>query len=232
MEQHPLDRPVWNALTTRQAGLAVVHGQAKRFRPDINVFAAGASYDAATLADLSALARIGIVMVVIEPDAPPPIPGTQLDRIRAVDQMVWDGRPAPASDIEHQQLGDADAAEMLALATLTEPGPFSTATYLMGEFIGVREQGRLAAMAGQRFRVPGFVEVSAVCTHPDHRGKGYAGQLMQVLIARILADGDTPFLHTYPDNAGAIRLYEALGFRFRRTLTATFLRPLAPGPAT
>ena len=96
----------------------------------------------------------------------------------------------------------------------------------MGDFTGVRVNGQLAAMAGQRFRLPGYTEVSAVCTHPDHRGHGYAGRLMQVLIGRILAAGDTPFLHTYPDNLGAIGLYESLGFRLRTTLTVSFLESL------
>ncbi|NNM77265.1 GNAT family N-acetyltransferase [Sphingomonas sp. ID1715] len=228
MDDTLLDRPVWHALTSRQAGLAVSDGQARRYRPDINVFAAGAEYDAATLASLGTLAQMGETMVIIEGDAAPPVPGTRVDRVRLVNQMVWDGRASPPSDFAHQPLGDADAGEMLALATLTAPGPFSAATHLMGDFIGVRDGGQLAAMAGQRFRLPGYAEVSAVCTHPDHRGKGHAGKLMQVLIARILAEGDTPFLHTYPDNAGAIRLYETLGFRFRRALTATFLSADSP----
>jgi predicted GNAT family acetyltransferase len=94
----------------------------------------------------------------------------------------------------------------------------------MGHFIGVHHGGRLIAMAGQRMRVPGFTEVSAVCTHPDFRGRGLAGKLMRVLIDRIVAEGDAAFLHVYPDNSGAIALYEALGFRLRAEMTFTVLR--------
>ena len=140
-----------------------------------------------------------------------------------VNQMVAERSPGVADGFDYLVLGDADAAEMLALATLTEPGPFFAETHRMGHFIGVREGGRLVAMAGQRMRPPGFTEVSGVCTHPDFRGRGYAGKLMRVLIDRIVSEGDAAFLHVYPDNAGAIALYEALGFRFRTALTFTVL---------
>ena len=112
---------------------------------------------------------------------------------------------------------------MLALATLTRPGPFKERTHQFGGFIGVKDGGRLIAMAGQRMQPVGFVEVSGVCTHPDHRGRGYAAALMRVVAGRIRGRGDTPFLHAYADNRGAIGLYETLGFRFRRELTMTNL---------
>ena len=102
---------------------------------------------------------------------------------------------AGGSDIDFLELGDADAAEMLALATLTEPGPFFTRTHRLGDFIGIRHAGRLVAMAGERMKPEGFTEVSGVCTHPDFRGRGYAGALMRVVAARIAARGEMPFLH-------------------------------------
>ncbi|MEI9963878.1 MAG: GNAT family N-acetyltransferase [Caulobacteraceae bacterium] len=105
---------------------------------------------------------------------------------------------------------------MLALATLTQPGPFFARTHQLGDFIGVKQEGRLVAMAGERMRPTGFTEVSGVCTHPDWRGRGYAAGLMRLVAARILARGETPFLHVYASNTGAIALYEALGFRLRR----------------
>ena len=225
---HVLDRPVWNAMTTRQAHLAISDGAARRYRPDVNVFAATANYSPSALTAVAALAQLGEMLVILEEAEAPAIPGTRVERVRTVNQMAWQGPAMSVPSLDYVALGNADAAEMLALATMTEPGPFSTATHLMGDFIGVRENGRLIAMAGQRFRVTGFVEVSAVCTHPEHRGAGLAGKLMRVLIERIVAGGDTPFLHTYPENSSAIRLYETLGFRFRAALTGTFLARLDP----
>jgi predicted GNAT family acetyltransferase len=142
-------------------------------------------------------------------------------REATVNQMVAISSPGVVHGFTYDVLGEEDAADMLALASLTEPGPFFSETWRMGHFIGVRESGRLIAMAGQRMRVPGFTEVSAVCTHPDHRGKGLAGKLMRVIVDRIVCEGDAAFLHVYPDNSGAIGLYDALGFRFRAQLTFT-----------
>ena len=218
MSVHMLDRPVWNALATRQSGLAIGDERARRFRPDINMFGAAAEPSPESLAALAALAPEGGIIGTVEVEPLLAVPGLTLQRQAAVNQMVAERSPGQSQAFDHVVLGDDDAAEMLALATLTEPGPFFAATHRMGHFIGVRKQGRLIAMAGQRMRVPGFTEVSAVCTHPDHRGQGLAGKLMRVLIDRIVNEGDAAFLHVYPDNTGAIGLYEALGFRFRQAL--------------
>jgi predicted GNAT family acetyltransferase len=121
-------------------------------------------------------------------------------------------------------LGDDDAAEMVALARLTQPGPFLARTHRMGTFIGIRIGGRLAAMAGTRMRVQGFTEVSGVCTHPDFRGKGLARRLSAEIGAMIVARGERPFLHAWKDNAAAISLYESLGFRHRTDVHVAELR--------
>jgi predicted GNAT family acetyltransferase len=214
MSAHPLDRPVWNALTTRQTALSIGDERARRYRPDINLFAAVAEpSDGKALASLS---ESVIGTVESEPLLKPP--GMTMQKQAIVNQMVAEQSPGVPEGFEFQPLGDTDAAEMLALATLTEPGPFFARTHLMGHFIGIRDEGRLVAMSGQRMRVPGYTEVSAVCTRPEHRGRGYAGKLMRVLTDRIVGEGDAAFLHVYPENAGDIALYEALGFRFRRAL--------------
>ena len=120
-------------------------------------------------------------------------------------------------------LTDDDAPSMLALATLTKPGPFFAHTHRLGGFIGVKHQGALIAMAGTRLALPGHVEISAVCTHPDHRGRGLAAALMLTIADTIRAGGDIPFLTSYADNIGAIALYERLGFHARRELILTLL---------
>jgi len=214
---HPLDRVIWNAFTGRQAHLVLRDGDALRVDPDFGLFVATADHSPETLAALSRLvhAHPGEVGIVERFD-PPPIPGTQVTRRAVLNQMVAQTLAAPRPvDFEILPLTDADAPEMLALATLTAPGPFFSRTHQLGEFVGVRVDGQLVAMAGERLRPEGFTEVSAVCAHPDHRGKGYAAKLMLHVAHKIVERGETPFLHSYDHNAGAIALYEALGFRFR-----------------
>ncbi len=116
---------------------------------------------------------------------------------------------------EFVELTSADVPEMLELAALTKPGPFGKRTRELGNYIGIRREGTLVAMAGERMRVPGHAEVSAVCTHPEHTGKGYAQILMSEVMRRIRERGETPFLHVRKDNGRAIKIYERLGFRTR-----------------
>lgn len=220
---HLLDRPVWNALTSRQAQLAVGDERALRYQPEIGLFGAAAEPSRVCLAALAALVPPGGALGMVEADEWPLPPGTTGEARPLIHQMVAD-EVQPDAEVEYIDLGDADAPDMLALATLTDPGPFFSRTHCLGRFIGIREEGRLIAMAGERMKVEGFTEVSAVCTHPDHRGRGLAGALMRVVARRILADGETPFLHTYAANQGAVRLYQSLGFRFRSEIRFTILR--------
>ena len=113
---------------------------------------------------------------------------------------------------------------MLELTALTKPGPFGTRTHELGAYLGIRASGRLVAMAGERLKVPGFTEISAVCTHPEHTGKSYARVLMSKIIERIRARGETPFLHVRQDNTRAIAVYESLGFQTRKLLHFAVLR--------
>jgi len=221
---HPLDRPVWSALNGRQSHLAIRRGGAVRFDPQFGMFAA-VDGSPESLAALGALiGELGEVALV-EPEPPPVIPGAVVKSTAICWQMMAEGFPATPPTEPAETLQAADAAEMLALATLTKPGPFFARTNELGRFVGVRSDGKLVAMAGERMKPPGFVEVSGVCTHPDHRGQGYAATLMRQVAARIASEGETPFLHSYADNAGAIALYERLGFRFRRELIMTVLAP-------
>lgn len=211
-----LDRAVWSSLTTRQSALALGDpARALRFKPDYGIFVASAdaSREArAAMADLVTPAGAADVEIKL---APPP-PGCAVVSERMIHQMVMEKlNGAHARDVALIPLTEADAPEMRALAELTKPGPFFARTHQLGAFVGVKQDGKLIAMAGERMQPTGFTEVSAVCTHPDARGRGLAGMLMSHVCANIIARGEQPFLHTYADNASAIGLYEKLGFCFR-----------------
>jgi len=222
MEPHVLDRPVWQALTSRQAGLALGDARAWRMEPRHGPFAAAADASAESLVALGALIPADGELWLVEVVEMPLPPGAVAVRRAVLAQMVAEGiSDGPEPDFV--ALGEGDAAEMLALATLTAPGPFLSLTHRLGDFIGIKADGRLVAMAGERMRPEGHTEVSGVCTHPDWRGRGLAGGLMRVVSRRILARGDVPFLHSYASNAGAIALYEKLGFRIRREMGVTVI---------
>ena len=148
-------------------------------------------------------------------EEPPLPPGLKSVRTGDVVQMVLTREPEAIADARIEALTEADAAEMLALAKLTEPGPFTLKAQVLGTFHGIRIDGRIAAMTGERFKVDGFGEVSGVCTHPDFRGRGLARVLTVLVTRKILARGETPFLHVWADNTAAIRLYEQIGFTVR-----------------
>ena len=197
--------------------------------PDINVFGGTPDNTPDQLLALGALTpRDGGVAIVERHRIVPP-DGLIAMIEEPVHQMSAARIAAPDTDLDIIPLGDADAAEMRALAELTQPGPFFARTHEMGEFVGVRENGKLIAMTGERLRVPGFTEISAVCTHPDARGRGLAAKLMRLVAARIVARGEQLFLHVYPHNKGAIAVYEKLGFRHRADMRLTVLRHRQPG---
>jgi ribosomal protein S18 acetylase RimI-like enzyme len=133
-------------------------------------------------------------------------------------------------DPEAESLGSADLAEMLDLVRRTEPGPFEPRTVELGGYLGIRRDGRLVAMAGQRMRPTGWTEISAVCTDRAVRGQGLAGRLVRAVAAGVRDRGETPFLHAAADNIGAIRLYESIGFTLRGETAFTVLRSPAGEP--
>lgn len=224
---HPLDRPVWSALTSRQSSLALGDARALRFDPAYAQFAAAADDSPESTTALAALNISPNGMGLVEAGETPLPPDATVRSQAACVQMTASALTGGGKTVAFESLGEADAAEMLALATLTVPGPFFEKTHRLGDFIGVKQDGRLIAMAGERMRPSGFTEVSGVCTHPDFRGRGYAGALMRVVTARILERGEQAFLHAYASHAAAIALYEALGFSVRTTVTYTVL----DGPA-
>ncbi|MCX4802818.1 GNAT family N-acetyltransferase [Streptomyces sp. NPDC058682] len=222
-----LDNPVWAALTGPHRGFAEFGpaGLAARYAPDTSPFSALADpQDPRAWADLAALAGPGQEVWVTGLLTPPPgwqtlvtVPGVQLDG-RAVRAEA-----APEAVV----LGLGDVPEMLELVALTKPGPLLDRTVELGTYLGIRHDGRLVAMAGERMRPAGWSEISAVCTHPDHRGRGLAGRLIRAVAAAVRERGELPFLHAAAANTGAVRLYESMGFALRRS--PLFLGLRTPG---
>ncbi len=210
-----LDRPVWSALATCHASLAEGGALARRYPASIAPFAAPADDGAASLAAFASLAGESDRVLMIEA-GPIRLPPMLIATTRAMGvQMVLDRPATGVQDARIERLGDSDSAEMVALAALTRPGPFTLRARALGTFWGIREAGRLVAMAGERFHQPGHVELSGVCTHPGVQGQGL-GRLLSLFVAGVIqARGEVPYLHAYEANARAIALYEALGFRMR-----------------
>ena len=215
---HPLDRPIWSMLTGRQAHIAEGDIHAVRIDRGYGPFGAAADRSAEAQAALAALVPHDGELWIVEGEAWPVPAGTREVKRALLAQMVAEGPPPPAraDDPEMIALTDADAAEMAALADHARPGPWGSKTHHYGPFFGVRENGRLLAMAGQRMLMPGMAEVSGVSTWADCRGRGLARALIGHVMRAMMARGEQPFLHSYADNEGAIALYETLGFRLRR----------------
>jgi predicted GNAT family acetyltransferase len=231
MTMTSLNRPVWASLSTHHAGLSVGGPLARRYARDINLFASSCDDDAQSLRALTALVQPGEQVYVLQ------VPAVEVPQglvaVRAVKgvQLVatHSVRTEPVRE-NMLKLTDADAPEMLALAKLTEPGPFLSRTHTMGNFLGIRINGRLAAMAGERLRFPGYTEVSGVCTHPDFRGHGLARTLSAAVAASIESRGERPFLHAWKTNLPAISLYESLGFELRTEVNVAVLERVGSGP--
>jgi predicted GNAT family acetyltransferase len=225
---HALDNCIWRALSTRQAQFAESFARARRFVREVTslcAFEEPSSQGYAALGELVGIRGTAAVFLDSPYDARP---GWELVAGAPLLEMVCDNVRQFVSDSAPDiiQLGAQDAAEMVELATLTRPGPFGLRTHELGTYVGIRCEGKLVAMAGERLKVPGYTEVSAVCTHPDHIGKGYARVLMGEIMRGIRERGEIPFLHVRQDNARAVALYEWLGFRTRSTVHYAVLRKI------
>jgi ribosomal protein S18 acetylase RimI-like enzyme len=236
---HPLDNPIFNALGTCQANFAETYGVLRRFPPEVTPLGGFPEPNAEGFAAVRGLLAAGGGVGLFLPkrmDAPEGLEimldGGLLQMILEDDaRLETDRKSHDFIELSHDfiELREADVPEMVALATLTKPGPFDTRTREMGTYLGIRKDGKLVAMAGERLKLPGYTEISAVCTHPDHLGHGYAGFLMTILAERIRERGETPILHVRAENARAVQLYERLGFKRRLLSYFAVFRAAAGG---
>lgn len=225
MNEASLDRPIWTTLGSVHEAVSIGTAFARRFDPAISPLGAAVDESDESLADLGQLVALHGHLVVGQSGPPLPCPpGARITSFVEAEQMKLSAvaiRPRVTHSIE--LLGEQEVDEMLALAKLTNPGPFARGTPKLGIYLGVKSGGRLVAMAGERMRQPGFTEVSAVCTHPDFTGQGMAEAVCIALCERILARGERPFLHVFQSNAAAKRVYSRLGFEVCREIGVTIL---------
>jgi predicted GNAT family acetyltransferase len=226
MGLHPLDNPIWTALTTNQSRFAQVSELARKFVPEVGPLAGFEQPTREAYASLGKLVPVGNRAGLFL-EAPANRDDVEAAGFKIVEQdsllqMIYADCELPAREIDFVPMTAADSPEMLALATMMKPGPFGTRTHELGTYIGVRREGQLAALAGERMHVPGFTEISAVCTHPNHSGHGYATALMVELIQQIRRRNEIPFLHVRSSN-NAIGLYRRIGFADRRVFHYTVI---------
>jgi predicted GNAT family acetyltransferase len=218
---HPLDNVVWHALQGEQRALGEHRGRAARFDPEVAVFGALAEPTAEAWDDFASLVDpVGVLFApsIEVPDA------WRTDAVMPCLQMIATDVVIEPVDAAFEPLGADDVPDVLSLVEATKPGPVGKRTIEMGRYIGLREHGQLVAMAGERFKVPGYTEVSLVCTAEEVRGRGLGRQAVMAVVDRIRARGEEAFLHVLTDNAPAIELYRAMGFTVRTEASAYIVR--------
>jgi ribosomal protein S18 acetylase RimI-like enzyme len=223
---HPLDHPIWTALTTTQQALAEGDGRARRYPTDVTPFADMPDMSPECFSALGALMTPTDIAVLFTPDAVAPPAEFEVVLAETGEQMVGTPVETPASGGEILTLGADDVPDMMELTALTKPGPFSTRTHELGTFLGIRVDGQLVAMVGERMKPANYTEITAVCVHPSHRGRGYGQMLLSAISRRIVARGEIPFLHVFSSNHQAIALYRRQGMVIRRRFHVTALKKL------
>jgi ribosomal protein S18 acetylase RimI-like enzyme len=224
----PLDNAVWTALTTKQAQHVQSSALARRFPPEMTLLGALAANTAMAFDSLAQLIQRDAVTLYFT--SPPQIP-TGWEIVRAVElhQMVQETEAPPSASNDAApeviELTPADVPEMSVLYTATRPGrTLCSRIQKLGQFLGIREDGKLVAMGGLRLHLPGYREITTVATLPSHEGRGYATAIVRALIERIRSRGDRPFLTVRSDNTRAVDIYHRLGFKERTLLYSRTIR--------
>jgi predicted GNAT family acetyltransferase len=221
---HPLDHPIWTALTTTQRALAEGDARARRYATDVTPFADMPDLSAENFAALAALMSPTDIAVLFTPEAVKEPAEFKIVLAETGEQMIGTPIETPAHGVDIVTLGVDDVPDMIELTTLTKPGPFSTRTHELGTFLGIRADGQLVAMTGERMKPAHYTEMTAVCVHPSHRGRGYGQMLLSAISRGILSRGEIPFLHVFTSNHSAIALYRRQGMEIRRRLHVTVLK--------
>jgi len=224
----PLDNAVWTALTTKQAQHAQSSALARRFPPEMTLLGALAANTAMAFDSLVQLIQRDAVTLYFT--SPPQIPaGWEIVRTVELQQMVQESEAPPSAQSnatpEVIELTPTDVPEMSTVYTATRPGrTLCPRIQKLGQFLGIREEGKLVAIGGLRLHLPGYREITTVATLPDREGRGYATAIVRSLIERIRSRGDRPFLTVRTDNTRAIEIYRRLGFRERTLLYSRTIR--------
>jgi ribosomal protein S18 acetylase RimI-like enzyme len=222
--QDILDNPAWNGLNTGNRQFAIGTEKIKYFRNDVSRFAAMQTNSALNNQALFQSLDPGSTIAVFSTSPlKKTAPFQEINRIRVIQLLYEAPLPAPVTDIELVRLSEEHIPAMLALTQLTQPGPFLNRTIDFGNYYGIFKSGKLVAMSGQRLKPMPFVEISAVCCHPDHLGKGYASRLIQHQVRIIKEVRSYPFLHVTKGNKEAIKLYDKLRFTKRREMLINIL---------
>ena len=221
---HPLDYPIWTALTTTQQALAEGDARARRYPTEITPFAATVDMSPESFAALRALMSPQDIAVLFTPDPVAPPAALKVVLADTGEQLIGAPVETPANGVDIVTLGVDDVPAMIELTALTKPGPFSARTHELGTFLGIRVDGQLVAMAGERMKPEQYTAITAVCVHPSHRGRGYGQMLLSAVSRQIVSRGEIPFLHVFTNNHSAIALYRRQGMEIRRRLHVTVLK--------
>ena len=221
---HPLDHPIWTALTTTQRALAEGDARARRYPTEVTPFADMPDLSAENFAALAALMSPADIAVLFTPEAVKVPAEFKVVLAETGEQMIGTPIETPANGVDIVTLGVDDVPAMIELTELTKPGPFYARTHELGTFLGIRVDGQLVAMAGERMKPAHYTEMTAVCVHPSHRGRGYGQMLLSAVSRGIVLRGEIPFLHVFTSNHSAIALYRRQGMEIRRRLHVTVLK--------
>jgi predicted GNAT family acetyltransferase len=221
---HPLDYPVWTALTTTQRALAEGDARARRYPTLMTPFADMPDRTAENFAALAGLMSPTDIAVLFTPEAVTAPAEFKIVLAETGEQMTGTPVETPANGVDIVTLGVDDVPAMIELTALTKPGPFSARTHELGTFLGIRVDGQLVAMIGERMKPANYTEITAVCVHPSHRGRGYGQMLLSAISRQIVSRGEIPFLHVFTSNRSAIALYRRQGMEIRRQFHVTVLK--------
>ncbi len=225
MISHVLDNPVWNALRSGNSDFALGNDRVKFFPEDVGPFAGMENINDESFQQLYHIISANRAIAILSPNnLEIPVYWKLHDRFKVVQMICGHPTKLQSTYSDIVPLEKSHIPQMIALTRLTHPGPFLQRTIEFGNYNGIFNSDKLVAMAGRRMHVHEYVEISAVCTHPDYTGKGYGKSLINNQLHKIIGEGNIPFLHVRKDNEHAIALYEYLGFTLRAELNIYIIR--------